>query len=312
MDAHEKDVVLCPGQGAQVVGMGRDLFESFAEGRRVFEDANDVLGFDLAAKCFDGPEAELNRTDVSQPAIFTTGVACFHAAVKAGVIDPDEVATYAGLSLGEYTALHLAGVFTFDDGLRLVRRRGELMQQAASATASGMVTLLGADEAAVEKLCAEQAQGEVLVAANYNCPGQIVASGSMAACERLTAAATEAGFRAIPLKVAGAFHSPLMQPAADAMAAELDKVEFREPGRPVWSNVTARPHAGADEIRRLLVEQIVKPVRWQQTTQRLVEFSPRRFVELAPGRVLAGLLKKVDRKQPVESLQSAESLIVAG
>src|SRR5215213_4240413 len=163
--------ILCPGQGAQAVGMGKDYFESQPVARDVFETANRVLGFDLAAVCFNGPEERLNQTDVSQPAIYVAGVACFRAARDAGVIDPDAVTAYAGLSLGEYTALHLAGVFSFEDGLKLVAARGRYMQEAATASPSGMVAVMGADEAAITKLCQESAEGEVMVPANFNAPG---------------------------------------------------------------------------------------------------------------------------------------------
>src|SRR3954451_9429975 len=234
--------ILCPGQGAQVVGMGKDYFESSPVARDVFETANRVLGWDLAAVCFNGPEDRLNPTDVSQPAIYVTSVASFPAARDTGVIDPAAVTAYAGLSLGEYTALHLAGVFSFEDGLRLVAARGRYMQEAAVATPSGMVAVLGADKAAVAKLCDEAAGSEVLVAANYNAPGQIVVSGSQAACERALKAAEAAGFKATALKVAGAFHSPLMQPAADRMRQELDSVAFHKNAAVVYSNVTGRPH----------------------------------------------------------------------
>jgi [acyl-carrier-protein] S-malonyltransferase len=304
----QKTYILCPGQGAQVVGMGKDFFEAFPVARGVFETANQVLGFDLAAICFSGPEERLNQTDIAQPAIYVTGVACFAAAREAGVLQPELVTAYAGLSLGEYTALHLAGVFGFADGLKLVAARGRFMQQAAVATPSGMVSIMGADEAAVTKLCADNAQGEVLVPANFNSPGQIVVSGATGACERVAKAAEAAGFKAIPLKVAGAFHSPLMQSGADRMAEELDKVPFNVPRTTVYANVTAAAHSDAASIKKLLVDQIVRPVRWEQTMQHLVVMGEARWVELAPGRVLTGLLKKINRRLPIESLATADTL----
>jgi [acyl-carrier-protein] S-malonyltransferase len=265
-----------------------------------------VLRFDLASICFNGPEERLNQTDISQPAIYVTSVACFRVAREAGRIDPEQVTAYAGLSLGEYTALHLGGAFSFEDGLKLVAARGRYMQEAATASPSGMVSIIGADEEAVGRLCEEAAAGEVLVPANFNSPGQIVVSGSIGACERVTKAAEAAGFRAVPLKVAGAFHSPLMQPAADRMATELEGVDIQMPRTPVYANVTARPHTEVSQIRRLLVEQIVRPVRWAQTMQALVSAGEARYVELAPGRVLTGLLKKIDRRLPVENLATVE------
>jgi len=304
----QKTVILCPGQGAQVVGMGKDLFESTPAAKAVFEASNRALGFDLAAICFNGPEERLNQTDISQPAIFAASVASFHAARDAGRIDPETISTFAGLSLGEYTALHLAGVFGFEEGLKLVAARGRYMQEAAVATPSGMVAILGADEAAVDQLCKSTANGEVLVAANLNAPGQIVVSGAKGACERVLKAAEAGGFKATALKVAGAFHSPLMQPAADRMATELDKVNFNPPRVPVYSNVTAEPHRDAASIKRRLVEQIVSPVQWERTMRAMVADEGARFVELAPGRTLAGLAKRINRRLPIESVATAEAL----
>jgi [acyl-carrier-protein] S-malonyltransferase len=303
-----KTYILCPGQGAQVVGMGKDFFEQFNVARNIFTSADKQLGFNLSEICFNGPEDRLNQTDIAQPAIYVTSIACFAAAKEAGIIQPEQVTAYAGLSLGEYTALHLAGVFSFEDGLKLVAARGKYMQEAAVATPSGMVSIIGADEASVAQLCEQNADGEVLVPANFNSPGQIVVSGAIAACERIAKAAETAGFRSIPLKVAGAFHSPLMQSGADRMAAELDKVSFNSPAKTVYANVTAEAHRDGDSIKRLLVDQIVKPVRWEQTMQYLVTQGDARWIELAPGRVLTGLLKKINRRLPVETLASAEAL----
>ncbi len=304
----EKTYILCPGQGAQAVSMGKDFAEAFPVAREIFDRAASILGFDLAALCFNGPEERLNQTDMAQPAIYVTSVACFAAAKEAGLIDPDQVTGYAGLSLGEYTALHLGGVFSFEDGLMLVAARGKYMQEAAVATPSGMVSVMGADEAAITKLCEENAQDEVLVPANFNSPGQIVVSGALAACDRVAKAAEAAGFKAIPLKVAGAFHSPLMQRGADRMAAELEKVKFNSAHTTVFANVTAQPHTDSAAIKRLLVDQIVKPVRWEQTMQHLAGQGDARWVELAPGRVLTGLLKKINRRIPIETFSTADAL----
>ena len=293
--------------------MGKDYFERHEVARRTFERANEVVGFDLASIAFNGPEERLNQTDVSQPAIYVTSVACYRAALQAGTIDPANIVAWAGLSLGEYTALHLGGAFSFEDGLKLVAARGRYMQEAATAVPSGMVAIAGGDEAQVTEICHQSAEGEVLVPANFNAPGQIVVSGSARACERVVKVAEGAGLKAIPLKVAGAFHSPLMQPAADRMAAELDKVNFAPPKEPVYANVTAAPHTDPASIKRLLVDQIVKPVRWEQTMQKLLANggAEKRWVELAPGRVLAGLLKRLNRRLPVDSLSTADTLSVA-
>ena len=300
--------ILCPGQGAQAVGMGKDFYEKSPAAKETFQRANDVLGFDLAALCFTGPDERLNQTDISQPAIYVTSIAAYRAAVAAGKLKEAGDVQYAGLSLGEYTALHLAGCFSFEDGLKLVAARGRYMQEAAVATPSSMVAIMGADEAAVTKLCAENAQGEVLVPANFNAPGQIVVSGSKGACERITAGASATGFKAVPLVVAGAFHSPIMQSGADKMRVELDRVNFNTPRATIYSNVTAQPHSDPETIKKLLVDQIVKPVRWEQTMQTIAPVEGARFVELAPGRVLTGLLKKINRRIPVDSLSTADVL----
>ncbi len=305
-----KTYILCPGQGAQAVGMGRDFFAESAVARETFEVANDVLGFDLSGLCFDGPEDRLNQTDMSQPAIYVTSVACYRAAVQAMAIDPTAVTAYAGLSLGEYTALHLAGVVSFEDGLRLVAARGRYMQAAAVAVPSGMVALLGADPAAADKVCADAAGGDVLVPANYNAPGQIVVSGSAAACDRAVRVAEAMGLKATPLKVAGAFHSPVMRPGADKMEAELASATFADPTTPVYSNVTAAPHGDAASIKPLLVRQIVSPVKWEQCMTAMIADGGdgARFVELAPNRHLAGLAKRINRRLPVEGLSTVAAL----
>ena len=303
--------ILCPGQGAQAVGMGKSLFDSSPMAKGTFEQADAVVGFSLSSLCFNGPEERLNQTDVSQPAIYATSVASYRAAIEAAVIDPTTIAAFAGLSLGEYTALHLAGVFTFEDGLKLVAARGKYMQEAAVASPSGMVAILGADEAKIRELCTSVAENDVMVPANFNAPGQIVVSGSKTACERVVKAAEAAGLKASTLKVAGAFHSPLMQPAADRMLEELKRVQFSAPTAPVYSNVTAQPHTDADSIRRLLVEQIVSPVQWEQTSKALLANDTQRFIELAPGRTLAGLAKRINRRLPIQSIDNAEVLAAA-
>jgi [acyl-carrier-protein] S-malonyltransferase len=303
-----KTYILCPGQGAQHVGMGKDFAAQFPVARSIFDEANSVLGYDLATICFEGPADRLNQTDVSQPAIYVTSIACHAAAKAAGKIAADGDFAYAGLSLGEYTALHLAGVFSFQDGLKLVAARGQAMQTAAVASPSTMIAVMGADEAAITKLCEENANGQVLVPANFNAPGQIVVSGSIEACARLGEAASAAGFRAVPLTVAGAFHSPLMQPGADVMKAELAKVAFKNPAATVFSNVTAKPHGDGDSIKPLLVDQIVKSVRWEQTMAPIANVEGNTFVELAPGKVLTGLLRKQNRRANILTIDTIATL----
>ena len=300
--------ILCPGQGAQAVGMGKDFAERSPEARAIFDRANAALGFDLADLCFNGPAERLNQTDMSQPAIYATSVACHAAAIAAGKIDPAGTYAYVGLSLGEYTALHLAGVFDFETGLKLVAVRGRAMQDAAVATPSTMVAIMGADAAAIDALCAASAEGEVLVPANYNAPGQVVVSGAKGACARVAEAASAAGFRAVPLTVAGAFHSPLMQPGADVMKLELAKATFASPMSTVYSNVTARPHGDAASIKPLLVDQIVRPVRMEQTLAPIANAAGNAFIELAPGKILTGLLKKQNRRADVLTIDTVAAL----
>jgi [acyl-carrier-protein] S-malonyltransferase len=313
-------IALCPGQGAQAVGMGKVWYDASPAARAVFDEADavlgDSLGLPLTTLCFQGSEDRLNRTDVSQPAIYTCSVACHHGLIERGRLGP--VTAAAGLSLGEYTALHLAAVFNFADGLRLVATRGKLMQQAAQASPGGMVALIGTEEAQAQHVCEQAAQGEVLVCANFNAPGQIVLSGHATACDRAAAVAGGLGLRASKLTVAGAFHSPLMQPAADAMADALAAVSLHQPRIPVWSNVTARPHDGQDMelLRRRLVEQIVSPVRWSHSCTGLIAAqtaavqsppghadaaSTPAYHELAPGTVLKGLMRRIDRNTKVVS-----------
>lgn len=235
-------VLLCPGQGAQSIGMGTAWAASSAAARAVIEAADRAtslpIGKALSTVCAEGPLDQLSRTDISQPALYTVGVACAAAMRERA---PLSLAAAAGLSLGEYTALHLAGAFSFEDGLRLVALRGRFMQDAAESSQGGMVALIGADEDKALEVCAKAAQGEVLVCANFNAPGQIVLSGHATACDRAVTVAGDLGLRATKLVVAGAFHSPLMQPAAERLAKALDETAFSAPSSPVWSNVTARP-----------------------------------------------------------------------
>lgn len=291
--------------------MGADYNTTHPAAAEVFRQADAILGLQLSKLCFEGPQDRLNQTDMSQPAIYVTSVASHRAAVAAGMIGDAASAgmKFAGLSLGEYTALHLAGVFSFEDGLKLVAARGKYMQEAAVAVPSGMVAAMGGDEAQVRQLCEKAAGGEVLSPANFNAPGQIVVSGTTGACERFIAVATEAGLKTIPLSVAGAFHSAIMQPAADRMQAELEKATMRDPAPgTVYANVTADVHTDVASIRKLLVQQIVKPVLWEQTMQKILAAGESRLVELAPGRVLTGMFKKINRRVPVESLSTADAI----
>jgi len=300
---------LFPGQGAQKVGMGRDVCQEYPAAREVFERANALLGFDLAETCFNGPEERLNATDVSQVAIFTMSVAVLRAAESAGILDGIQPAATAGLSLGEYTALYAAGALDFEDALWLVRERGLYMQQACEANPSGMVAVTGIEEEAAWRLCEQAAQGQVLCPANFNCPGQIVLAGHVEACQRAAELAEQFGASgAVPLRVAGAFHSPLMASARDKLAKALEKVQFREPRIPVACNVTGRYHGTVDEIRRQLAEQAVQPVRWQACIEHMISQGIEEFYEIGPGRVLSGLLKRIRRDYRAVNLSSARDL----
>jgi [acyl-carrier-protein] S-malonyltransferase len=301
-------VLLCPGQGAQAVGMGRAWTEAAPEAAAVFAQADGILGDTLGAPlskiCFDGPDDRLVRTDVSQPAIYTCSVACA-AAMRAdgGALAGRALAGAAGLSLGEYTALHLAGVLDFEAGLRLVALRGALMQDAAERAEGAMVALIGADESQADAVCAEAGAGDVLVPANFNAPGQIVLSGDRAACARAVEAAEGMELRAKLLDVAGAFHSPLMQPAADGLAEALASAPFQAPNATVWSNVTAEPHDPEDMelLKARLVQQLVRPVRWAQSCQQMPTADTIEYHELAPGAVLRGLMRRIERRIKVTS-----------
>ena len=299
---------LFPGQGAQHVGMGQDVYEAYAPARERFDAAEDITGLPLKRLCFEGPEEELNRTDIAQPALFTVSaatLACLDE-LTGGRPEPQYL---AGLSLGEYTALYAAGALDFADMLRLVARRGTVMQEAARAVPSGMVSVLGLDADAAEALCEAARDGQVLQCANFNCPGQIVLSGEADACRRAAELAAEHGAKAaVPLAVAGAFHSPLMQPAAAAFAADLDAVAFRAPGRYVVSNVSAQVVGGAAEIRDTLLRQLTAPVRWQQSMEFLLDAGVERFYEVGPGRVLAGLMRRIRRRADVTCLNSREAV----
>lgn len=296
---------LFPGQGAQAIGMGKQLAETLPAARALFDQANQILGYDLAKICFEGPEDQLNSTVHSQPALFVTSLAGVEF-LKAN--QPDVVASAAaaaGLSLGEYTALVFAGVMSFEDGLRVVQQRGRAMQDAADAVPSGMVSILGMEVPKIQELCNQaRGEGEVLQIANYLCPGNIVVSGHKAACEKIAEFATAAGaMKTIPLAVAGAFHTPIMQPAVEKLAAALAGVKLNTPRIPVVSNVDAAVHSDPEEIRSLLVKQVVSPVRWEDSQRYLLNQGYSPHWEIGPGRVLRGLLKRIERKAAAEGVE---------
>ncbi len=301
-----RTALLFPGQGAQTLGMGATLVASLDAARELFDHASQILDYDLLKVCVEGPEEKLNSTVFSQPALFVTSLAALEKlkAEKPDVIDACEAT--AGLSLGEYTALVFAGVMSFEAGLRVVKCRGEVMQAAADDQPSGMLSLLGLELDVIEDLCRQaRVDGEVLQVANMLCPGNIVVSGDRAACERIVGLAEAAGaMKVIPLPVAGAFHTPLMQSAVEKFTRALGDVPLNRPRISVISNVNAQPQTDPETIRGLLVDQVVSPVRWEDSMRYLLDNGYDNFYEVGPGRVLRGLLRRIRRKAKCENISA--------
>lgn len=292
-----KVAFLFPGQGAQSVGMGRSLYESLPAAKKLFDEAAEVLGYPLIDVCRDGPTERLNSTAVSQPAIFVCSLAALESLRGSEPDAEGACVAAAGLSLGEYTALVFAGAMTFAEGLRLVQKRGQAMQAASDATPSGMVSILGLDEEAVAQICSDARRHGTIEIANLLCPKNIVVSGTRAACDEAEKLAEQRqALRTIRLAVAGAFHTNIMKPADEALAQALAGISLHACRLPVWSNVDAQPHTETVEVRQLLVKQVLQPVLWEKTMRNLLAAGVERFYEIGPGRVLAGLLKRVERK----------------
>jgi [acyl-carrier-protein] S-malonyltransferase len=295
-----------PGQGSQYPGMGRGIFDRYPVARQVFCEADEEMGFPLSRLCFEGPEEELTKTANAQPAILTVSVALWRILQEKGV----RPFAAAGHSLGEYSALVAAGALAFRDALRLVRKRGEYMQEAVPLGKGGMAAVLGLKAAEAEKICREITEkGSYCAVANFNCPGQLVIAGETAALNEVSVLAKEAGAKKfIPLAVSAPFHCRLMLPAARRLAADLTKAEIRDPAMPVVANVTADYVRSGEEIKNLLEKQIFSPVLWEQCIMRLIADGAELFVEVGPGSVLSGLIKKINRRVPVVSTDDPESL----
>ena len=279
-----------PGQGAQFSGMGKDLYETSPLAKELFEKANDILGFRITDIMFEGSDEELRQTRVTQPAVFLHSV--ITALCMGDEFRPDMV---AGHSLGEFSAMVACGALSFEDGLKLVYARAMAMQKACEAQPSTMAAIIGLDDTVIEDICAEiTAGGNIVVAANYNCPGQVVISGSIEgiklACEKLTEAGAK---RALPLSVSGAFHSPLMNPAKEELEAAIENTEFHTPKCPVYQNVDALPHTNPEEIKANLIAQLTSSVRWTQSVRNMLADGAESFTECGPGNVLQGLIRKI-------------------
>lgn len=298
-----KTALLFAGQGAQTVGMGRDLAAAFPTAKAWFDRANAAVGYDLAAICFNGPDAELTKTENAQPGIFLVSWVCLELLrERAPALQFDAT---AGLSLGEFTALTAAGALSFEDGLRVVRQRGRFMQEACEATQGGMAAVIGLDEAPTREVCAEAG----VVLANLNCPGQLVISGeSEKILKAVDLARAKGARRAIPLPVAGAYHSPLMASAQPKLEAELAKVKFSPPKVPVISNVHAQPHGAPGEISARLVEQVTSSVRWEESVRYLLAQGFTRFIELGPGTALSGFMKRINKEAQMLNVADVGSL----
>jgi [acyl-carrier-protein] S-malonyltransferase len=285
-----------PGQGAQFTGMAKDIYDSNARAKKILDEANGILGFDILKIMFTGTADELKQTNVTQPAIFLHSVA---VALSSDTFSPDMV---AGHSLGEFSSLVANKTLSFEDGLKLVYKRAMAMQRACEINPSTMAAILGLDDQKVEEICASIKE-EIVVAANYNCPGQLVISGSMKgidiACEKMKAAGAK---RALPLQVGGAFHSPLMEPAKEELAKAIEATSFGQPTCPVYQNVTAAPSTNVNEIKKNLIAQLTAPVRWTQTVQRMTKDGAKTYIECGPGKVLQGLVKKISPEAETASL----------
>lgn len=298
---------LFPGQGAQKVGMGKALYEQSPEAKEIFDRADEALGFSISQMCFEGPDSDLVLTKNTQPAIVTVSVAAL-AALRAAEPSLPTPAFVAGHSLGEYSALVAAEALSLEDAVRLVHLRGKAMQEAVPAGEGGMAAIMGGDAESVTTLCQDAAEGDALSPANFNAPGQIVIAGTAAAVARAVALAKERSLKGIPLKVSAPFHCQLMGPAAERVKAALQEIKVSKPTIPVVANVTAEPNTDAAQVAELLVRQVDSAVLWDRSVQFMAGQGVNRALELGPGKVLAGLVKRIDKSIPVKSIGSPDDL----
>lgn len=296
---------LFPGQGSQSVGMGKELFDQFKVAKEVFEEADDVLHFPLSRLCFEGPEEALKLTENTQPAVLTTSIAALRVLQSERGIEPKFT---AGHSLGEYSALVAAGALTFAEAVQIVRLRGKFMQEAVPVGEGTMAAVLGMERQEVEQICREASNGEVLAPANFNCPGQIVIAGHTRAVERAIELVKQRGKKAMPLQVSAPFHSPLMKPAGMRLKEVLENISIQSLKTPVVTNVEAKANTDAERVKPLLIEQVSSPVRWEESMRWMVEEGIDRVLEIGPGKVLSGLMKRIDPNVAIGNVEDVSSL----
>ena len=294
-----------PGQGSQYVGMGKELFENFREARDLFQEADDVLHFSISSLCFQGPEEELKLTENTQPAVLTTSIAALRVLQAEKGVAPHLA---AGHSLGEYSALVVSGAVAFADAVQIVRLRGRFMQEAVPVGEGAMAAILGMERGQVERVCEEVAQGEVLTPANFNCPGQIVIAGHAKAVERAMERVKQEGKKTVRLPVSAPFHSPLMKPAGERLEKALENIAIQDLNIPVLTNVEADINQSKERVKELLVAQVSSPVRWEESMQKISEDGIEQTLEIGPGKVLSGLMKRINPKVETKNIEDIQTL----